>query len=158
MKVHELAGANPDLAWRLWWCWVWGLWLAFGLLDGGKPALQGKDELIGSLTPGRVLYIKYEEYIKERITPCGPPHPQMVIGESWREVKADGLFSGIGVVRGPEGELLTYIEWAGNESESVDVATGQRVYYPVVMGSAKSLAGWIEGIWKLPMSIEEDGL
>ncbi len=34
-------------------------WLAFVLFDEGKPALQGKDELIGGLTPGRVLYIKW---------------------------------------------------------------------------------------------------
>ena len=132
-------------------------WLVFVLLVEGEPALQGKDELIGGLTPGRILYIKYEEYIAERITPCGPPHPQTVIGEGWWEVRADGLFNGVDVVRGPEGELLTYIESAGNESESVDVVTGQRAYYPFIAGSTKGIAGWIESVWELPMSIEEDG-
>ena len=116
-----------------------GAWLVFGLLEGGEPALQGKDELIGSLVPGRVLYIKYEHYQDERISFCGPEQPQTAIGESWWKVGADGLFSGVDVVRGPEGELLTYIESTGNESESVDVATGQRMYYPFVAGSAKTL-------------------
>ena len=37
-------------------------WLAFALLDEGKPALQEKDELVGSLTPGRILYIRWEEF------------------------------------------------------------------------------------------------
>ena len=119
--------------------------------------MQGKDELIGSLVPGRVLYIKYEEYMAKRITFCGPWQPETVIGEGWWEVRADGLFNGVDVVWGSEGELLTYIESAGKESESVDVATGQRMYYPFVAGSAKDIAGWIESVWELPVSIEEGG-
>ena len=134
-----------------------GAWLVFALVDGGKPALQGKDELIGSLTPGRVLYIKYEEYIEERITFCGPEQPQTVVGESWEEVGVDGLFSGVAVVRGPDGQLLTYMEIASGEVESTDVATGQRMYYGSASPSAEDVAGWVEAVWEFPVSILEDG-
>ena len=97
-----------------------GAWLVFMLFDGDEPALQGKDELVGGLTPGRVLYVKYEEYIAERITPCGPKHPQMVIGESWEEVEVDGLFSGVAVSRSPDGQLLAYMEITSGEVEYTD--------------------------------------
>ena len=132
-------------------------WLAFVLLYEGGPAVVEKDELIGNLTPGRVLYIKWGDYQSERITPCGPPHPETVIGESWWEVRPDGLFSGVDAVRGTDGRLLVYIKSAGSEAESIDVATGQRMYYSSIAGSAESLAGWIGHAWDRPGSIEEDG-
>lgn len=132
-------------------------WLVFGLFDGGRPALQGKDELIGSLVPGRVLYIKYEEYIEERITFCGPEQSQTVVGESWEEVGVDGLFSGVAVVRGPDGQLLTYMEITGGEVESTDVATGQRMYYGSASPSAEDVALWTRAVWKRPASMMDDG-
>ena len=132
-------------------------WLAFVLFDEGKPALQGKDELIGSLTPGRIMYIRWEQFQEPRITFCGPDHPERRIGESWWEVGADGLFSGVSVVRGPDGQLLTYMEITSGEVEYTDVATGHRMYYGSPSPSAEGHAGWIESIWDRPASIEEDG-
>lgn len=132
-------------------------WLAFVLLDEGKPALQEKDELVGSLTPGRILYIRWEQFQDPRITFCGPDHPERMIGESWEKVGADGLFSGASVVRGPDGQLLTYMEITSGEVASTDVATGHRMYYGSPSPSAEGLAGWIGAIWDQPASIEEDG-
>ena len=134
-----------------------GAWLVFVLLVGGEPALQGKDELIGGLTPGRILYIKYEEYIAERITPCGPPHPQTVIGESWEQVGGDGLFSGVAVSRGVDGQLLTYMEITSGEVEYTDVATGQRMYYGSPSPSAEGVVSWVKAFWEHPPSVMDDG-
>ncbi len=132
-------------------------WLAFAWFDEGKPALQEKDELVGSLTPGRIMYIKWEEFQDPRITFCGPDHPERMIGESWEEVGADGLFSGVAVSWGPDGQLLTYMEITSGEVEYTDVATGHRMYYGSPKPSAEGHAGWVESIWELPTFLEEDG-
>ena len=134
-----------------------GVWLVFVLLNEDEPVLQGRDELVGGLTPGRVLYVKYEEYRRERITFCGPPHPDRLTGESWEEVGVDGLFSGVAVVRGLDGQLLTYMEITSGEVEYTDVATGHRMYYGSPGPSADSQVAWIEGIWDWPETILEDG-
>ena len=64
----------------------------------------------------------------------------MIIGESWEEVGADGLFSGVSVSRGPDGQLHTYMEIASGEVEYTDVATGHRMYYGSPKPSAEGLA------------------
>ena len=132
-------------------------WLTFELLDEGRPALQGKNELISSLTPGRVLHIRSEEYRRERITFCGPEHPDRLTGESWEEVGVDGLFSGVAVSRGPDGRLLAYMEITSGEVEYMDVATGHRMYYGSPAPSVDNQVAWIEGIWDLPDTIVDDG-
>ena len=103
------------------------------------------------------MYIKWEEFQDPRITFCGPDHPERRIGESWWEVGVDGLFSGVSVVRGPDGQLLTYMEITSGEVEYTDVATGHRMYYGSPSPFAEGHAGWIESIWDRPASIEEDG-
>ena len=132
-------------------------WLVFVLVDGSKPALQGKEELVGGLTTGRVLHIRWEEYQRERITFCGPEHPDRLTGESWEEVGADGLFSGVAVSRSPDGHLLAYMEITSGEVEYMDVATGHRMYYGSPSPSADSQVSWIEGIWDWPETIVDDG-
>ena len=142
------------------------VWLAVILLSGGSPASvevmaslarQEKEELIGSLSPGRILYIRSEQFPGAGTIFCVlESHSQRVIDESWWEVGADGVFGGISVLRGLDGRLVAYLESTSGAVVYTDVATGWQVSYDFNL-TAKSLAGWIEAIWDLPASIGEDG-
>ncbi len=92
------------------------VWLSITYFSGGSAvtaaelsdrAEQEKQALIDSVAEGRVLYIKFEDYDRDRIGLGPSDYPKAVIQESWTTVGLGGAFEEtIGTTRSLDGELI----------------------------------------------------
>ena len=128
------------------------LWLMSGCGGGQGPALD-KDEMVSSLTEGRILYMKYEDYEQVRLS-MDPErgHPQHVIDENWFLVGPGGSQgSGVGKLWDMGGNLLAY---TGPNAEGhliyTELDSGgqiQMTFETEEEGSGATLVAWVESLW-----------
>ena len=127
------------------------LWLMSGCGGGPGPALD-KDELVSSLTEGRILYMKYEDYRQVRLSMDGGEHPQDAIIESWLLVGPGGAQGpGVAKVWDLEGNLLSYsAPNAEGHSVTTEPDSGAQIQLTFETGeggSGATLAAWVESLW-----------
>ena len=140
-------------------------WLSISYFTGGTPATaaelsdraeQEKQALIDSVTEGQVLYIKFEDYGRDRIGLGPSDYPKSVIQESWTTVGLGGAFEKtIGTTRSLDGELIGHSHLEDGVLVYSDLIAD--AYEEFEVGGYWGSIDTFTSAWGLPNFVDERG-
>ena len=113
-----------------------------------------KQDLIDGTADGRLLYIRSEDYVLERIGPS--EYPDTVILETWLGTNDDGLVSiAVSTMSNADGVVLLHSKLADGQVVSTDVTTGETFEHQTMNASMES---WLNGVWERPDQMAGEGV
>ena len=113
-----------------------------------------KQDLIDGTAEGRLLYIRSEDYVLDRIGPS--EYPDTVILETWLGTDDEGLVStGVSTMNNVDGVVLQHSRLADGNLVITDVATGMTFEHTAVNASLES---WLHGAWERPDRMAGEGV
>ena len=113
-----------------------------------------KQDLIDGTADGRLLYIRSEDYVLDRIGPS--EYPDTVILETWLGTDDDGLLStGVSTTSNVDGVVLLHSRLADGQVVATDVAAEMTFEHKAVNGSLES---WLHSVWERPDQVAGEGV
>ena len=137
--------------------------LAFDLAVDNSPVSAAKllsaqdadkQDLIDGNADGRLLYIRSEDYVLDRIG--SSEYPDTVLLETWLGTDDDGLVStAVSTMSNADGIVLLHSKLVDGQVVSTDVDTGEIFRHQTMNASMES---WLNGVWERPDRMSGEGV
>lgn len=115
-------------------------------------AQQNKQSVVDGVANGQLLYVKFEEYRRNRPGPI--EYPDTVITETWLGQGENGSIDPyVSTVRTLDGVLLQHGRVQDGVSVITDVATGRT--FTMNTGNGQTLSSWLDEVWDRPQLIQD---